>query len=343
VYQPIVHLESGTLSGVEALCRFDDGRAPDMWFKQCEDAGLGAAMDRAVIDVALEDLHSLPPGYLSLNLSVATLSDPQPLIDRLRPAVAVRPIVLELTEHSVVEDYETVVEVLRLVRDAGVQLAVDDAGAGYSTFQHILRLRPDIIKLDRSITHGINEDPARRALTSALVIFAAEINASVVAEGIETEDELTTLRTTGVARGQGFWLGRPAPLPLPAIEYVPAPYVELLQPEIYVLQRRLNAPVAPAAPAPYDATVAVLAHSVLSSMASVASAIELLRAKDGTLPLEEHRALCSVMQRQVGFVMGILEDLVRGLPPDVILTLDALADRADEQAVPPPSSSPRRW
>lgn len=314
VYQPIVHLDSGTISGVEALCRFNDGYPPDAWFEKCEHLGLAPAMDLAVIELALRDLDRLPPGYLSLNLSAASLSAPSVLCDALQVATARRPIVLELTEHAVVDDYEVAIEGLRLLRDAGMLLAVDDAGAGYSTLQHILRLAPDIIKLDRSITSGMDHDPARRALTNALVIFAAEIGASVVAEGIETERELAALRTTGVTRGQGYWLARPSTLPLPPLEYRPTPYPELVRGAVDV-----------ASPFHGDATWAVVAHGLLSSMACVSTAVDLLRDRDGALPQEEYRALCSVMQRQVTFVIDTLQDLVRGLPAGA---LEPLRERA---------------
>ena len=323
-YQPIVHLEEGTLSGVEALSRFPDGSSPQHWFEECERLGLAAAMDEAVVDVIAGDVDQLPAeGYVALNLSAATLSSPD-LPDLLSELAKRRQVVVELTEHAVVEDYEVIVDTLVALREHGILLAVDDAGAGYSTFQHILRLRPDIIKLDRSITHSIDADPARRALASAVVIFAAEIAASVVAEGVETEAELIALRRAGVSRAQGYFLAKPARLPLGAIPYEPLPYIELLEPgfsqpadaEARPWERAHGA-------ADSDATLAVLAHGALSSLASVSSALELFRTTDGTLPKDEYRALCSVMQRHVGHVAGLLEDVVRGLPPEVILDLNA--------------------
>lgn len=313
VYQPIIHLDSGTISGVEALCRFHDGRPPDVWFNQCAALGLAGAMDLAVIDVALRDLDRLPDGYLALNLSTATLATPGPLRDLLRPALARRPIVLELTEHAVVEDYDRAADALRILRDAGILLAVDDAGAGYASFRHILRLRPDIIKLDRSITQCVDEDHGKRALASALVIFAAEMNASVVAEGIETEAELTALRLAGVERGQGFWLARPGPLPVGVTDYRPRPFVDLVGSTSPPFGVDLD--VLADLGDIQDATTSVVAHDVLTSMASIETAIALLSAGDGDLSREEHRALCGVLQRQAGHVTEILTDLVRGLPP----------------------------
>ena len=99
------------------------------------------------------------------------------------------------------------------LRDRGVRLAVDDAGAGFASLQHILRLTPDIIKLDRTFIEGLADDPVRRALTTALVTFAGDIGATLVAEGIATAPELEALRRIGVRHGQGMFLGEPAALP----------------------------------------------------------------------------------------------------------------------------------
>jgi EAL domain-containing protein (putative c-di-GMP-specific phosphodiesterase class I) len=321
VYQPIVNLDSGTVAGVEALCRFDDGRAPDVWFRRCEALGLASAIDLAIIDLAFQDLDRLPPGYLALNLSAASLSTPGRVHDALRPFLPRRPIVLELTEHAVVDDYEVVCDELRTLRDAGVMLAVDDAGAGYATFQHVLRLRPDVIKLDRSITRGIDADRARRALVSALVIFGAEVRASVVAEGIETESELTAVRSTGVGCGQGYWLGRPSPLPLPPVEYRPTSDVPMTHALDPVPWARTDDH---AALIEADPTLAVVAHGLLHSLATAGRALDLLCSHEGEVPVEEFRALVRIMRMQIRHVTGTLEDLVRGMPHEALRALDEL-------------------
>ena len=113
---------------------------------------------------------------------------------------------MEITEHSRVTDYNEARKTIKGLREAGVHLAIDDAGAGYATFRHILRLRPDIIKMDQSITQHIDRDQARVALATALVIFASEIGAVVIAEGVETRGELAALQAAGVSRAQGFAL-----------------------------------------------------------------------------------------------------------------------------------------
>jgi EAL domain-containing protein (putative c-di-GMP-specific phosphodiesterase class I) len=120
---------------------------------------------------------------------------------------------LEVTEHARVDDYAELEEVRRRLHDRGVRLAVDDTGAGISSLQHVIKLRPDVIKLDRSMIANLESDRVRRALTAALVELATGIEAVVVAEGVETPAELTALKQLKVPYGQGYLLGRPAPIP----------------------------------------------------------------------------------------------------------------------------------
>jgi EAL domain-containing protein (putative c-di-GMP-specific phosphodiesterase class I) len=120
-----------------------------------------------------------------------------------------REIVLEITEHAPVESYADLTAALDLLRSQ-VRIAVDDAGAGYAGLQHILEIRPDIVKLDIALVRGVDGDPVRRALVAGMVAFAREGGCSLLAEGIETDSELSTLQTLGVALGQGYLLGRPA-------------------------------------------------------------------------------------------------------------------------------------
>lgn len=215
VFQPIIELATGKPIGAEALARFagEPYRPPNEWFADAAEVGLGVELELAAIRVALSELDRLPSGtYLSLNAAPSTVTSPT-LHEMLRGGIAKR-VVLELTEHVGVADYTELLEALDGLRAMGVRLAVDDAGSGFSSLQHILNLRPDIIKLDRALVEGIDSDPARRALAGSLMTFGAEIGAQVVAEGIENQREQTVLRRLGVRYGQGFHLGRPAPLPL---------------------------------------------------------------------------------------------------------------------------------
>jgi predicted signal transduction protein with EAL and GGDEF domain len=97
------------------------------------------------------------------------------------------------------------------LRALGVRIAIDDAGAGYASMRHILSIEPDLIKLDMSLTRGIDQDRKRRALASALIAFAHETRIDIVAEGVETAAELDTLRELGVRKVQGYFLARPGP------------------------------------------------------------------------------------------------------------------------------------
>jgi len=155
-------------------------------------------------------LWKLPTGlYLSINASPATIVSAE-----FRAAMAEIPaerVVLELTEHTGIDDYHLFGEAIAELRSNGLRLAVDDAGSGFSSFRHILNLRPDIIKLDIALTRGIDTDPARRALGSAMLTFGLDAyNASIVAEGVETQSELATLQGLGCHYGPGYYLGRPA-------------------------------------------------------------------------------------------------------------------------------------
>jgi EAL domain-containing protein (putative c-di-GMP-specific phosphodiesterase class I) len=210
-FQPIIDLRSGSAVGTEALARFAQQpvRPPDAWFAQAASVGLGVELELTALDLALEQLQRLPSGlYLSLNASVEAISSEQ--FQQTLANVPAERIVLELTEHTPIVDYPAFEQTIRDLRSNGVRLAVDDAGAGFSSFRHILDLRPDVIKLDIGLIHGIDWDPSRQALGRALLTFALETQkTTIVAEGIETEGELETLRDLGCPSGQGFLLGRP--------------------------------------------------------------------------------------------------------------------------------------
>lgn len=212
VFQPIVDLASSQMVGVEALARFPTtpNLSPDKWFDEAARLGLGADLEMLAVRAAVGQIDTLPPGaYMAVNVSPSTAIDTS-----LAGVVssAGRRIVLELTEHAAVDEYDQLIDALQPLRSLGVRVAVDDAGSGYASLRHILRLRPDIIKLDIDLTRGIDTDPARRALATALVGFANEIGATVVAEGIETALELETLRQLQVRMGQGYYLARPGPI-----------------------------------------------------------------------------------------------------------------------------------
>lgn len=213
VFQSIVDIDSRQPLGFEALARFAarPQRGPDVWFAEAAAAGLGVDAEMAAVGLALDELARVPDGaYLAVNVSPDTA-----VSGRLEAALAAVPaerIVLEITEHDVIETYGGLQTALRGLRRRGVRIAVDDAGAGYASFRHILRLQPDLIKLDVTLIRRIDRDQPRRALAAALIGFARDTCAAIVAEGVETAAELRTLRLLGVTAAQGYHLGRPEEL-----------------------------------------------------------------------------------------------------------------------------------
>jgi len=213
VYQPIWDFHTLQPVGVEALCRFTEEpyRSPDQWFAEAFEAGLGVDLELAAIEASLGALSVLPePIYVSVNASPQTILSGR-LMSVLDGAPLAR-VALEVTEHAEVDDYGELAAALQPLRKAGVRLSIDDAGAGFSSLQHILQLKPDRIKLDMSLTRSIDSDPARRALASALVFFVREMGSKLIAEGIERQEELDVLRMLGVHKGQGYLLARPSDL-----------------------------------------------------------------------------------------------------------------------------------
>ncbi len=214
LYQPIVSMVDGTVIGAEALTRFtaEPAATPDVWFARAAEVGLGIDLELLALSTALESAQHLPAHiYLSINLSPDALADsrtPAALQEGIWPC---EQLVVEITEHVSVTDYATLADAVTTLRRLGIRIAIDDAGAGYASFRHILKLRPDYIKLDRALVDGIDHDAAKRALAGAFVAFGEELDAFIVAEGVETAAELAAARALGVHAAQGFHTGRPAP------------------------------------------------------------------------------------------------------------------------------------
>lgn len=211
VFQPVLDLDTSRVVGVEALSRFEDGTSPDQWFAEANSLGLGTELELAAVKAALQQMDRLKPTqFMAVNASPTVVLDRR-LHDLFRKHGQDR-IVVEITEHQPVDSYEELSIVRARFRRDNIRVAVDDAGAGYASLHHILKLAPDIIKLDIGLTRNIDSDPVRRALASSLVRFAQETDAIVTAEGIETAGEFAALHDLGVPWGQGFFLAHPAPL-----------------------------------------------------------------------------------------------------------------------------------
>jgi EAL domain-containing protein (putative c-di-GMP-specific phosphodiesterase class I) len=211
VYQPIVDLNYGCMVLAEALSRFitEPYRSPDAWFSDAWQVGLGEELELAALEAAVVRAPLGIDGCpIAINLSPSIITRP----DLPRRIAATSPgVVVELTKHVAVQDYDGVRRAVTRLREQGARLAVDDMGAGFAGLRHIVKLSPDIIKLDRELVQDIDADPVRRSLVTAMVTFAADIGSDLVGEGIETERELDTLRNLGVRYGQGMFLAPPAP------------------------------------------------------------------------------------------------------------------------------------
>jgi EAL domain-containing protein (putative c-di-GMP-specific phosphodiesterase class I) len=214
VFQPIVNLKSGDVVAVEALARFmtRPRRSPEGWFADARDTGVGVELELAAARRALTNVEKLPPpARLAINLSPEAICS-----EELAAALAQAPLdrlIVEVTEQTRIVDEERFHAVTEGWRAEGLLLAVDDVGAGFSGLNRVVDLRPDFIKLDLALTHGIASDHVRRTLVSTLATFAAGVGTAVIAEGIESDDQITGLLELGVELGQGYRLGRPGPLP----------------------------------------------------------------------------------------------------------------------------------
>jgi EAL domain-containing protein (putative c-di-GMP-specific phosphodiesterase class I) len=210
VFQPIVALDTRRVFAFEALARFPDkALAPDAWFARAAGVGLGLELELEAAALALDRLDALPHPYrLSINASPETIVSPA--FDALLARHDSARLMIEITEHTTVDDYARLRERLAALRAKGMLIAIDDAGAGFASLRHILHLDPDVIKLDISLTRGIDGDTRRQTMVSAIRAFAAGTNATIVVEGVETEGELRTLLDLGIEYAQGYHLARPA-------------------------------------------------------------------------------------------------------------------------------------
>ncbi|MEW6758088.1 MAG: EAL domain-containing protein [Acidobacteriota bacterium] len=220
VYQPIVHLESGEILGYEALARGPAGTPyewPEALFTFARQSRLSRQLDHQCKMAALEAAKNRPEGKkLFINTLPTTLDDPdflgEPAVDLLhRHGLAPSEVVWELTERHAIENYDAFRTIMRDYLAMGYQVALDDLGTGYSSIQTITHVRPSYLKVDISLVKDIHLNLLKQELVSSLLILSRNINAHLVAEGIETEAELRAIRALGVTLGQGHLLSPPAP------------------------------------------------------------------------------------------------------------------------------------
>jgi EAL domain-containing protein (putative c-di-GMP-specific phosphodiesterase class I) len=210
VYQPIYRLSDNRLMSFEALARIpaEPSRPPNYWFDEAVEVGRGTTLEFMAVEEATKGLLALPQkSSLSLNLSPDAIFSDE--FEKVFDELPCERLIIELTEHEPVVDYGALRARLENYRSAGLRLAIDDVGAGYASFRHILDLSPDLIKLDIALTRNIDSDIARQTLARAITMFGRKMGCEVVAEGVETVQELETLRNIGATKVQGFLLGRP--------------------------------------------------------------------------------------------------------------------------------------
>jgi EAL domain-containing protein (putative c-di-GMP-specific phosphodiesterase class I) len=222
VFQPIYSLQEPTrpVSYFEGLTRGRPGtnfESPDILFTYARRKHAEVKVDRAAVRAVLRSARALPKGSnVGVNVHAATLSGDARFVrflDRALSATRIPPegLILEIVEHGRAADARALIRTLTELRARGVRIALDDIGQGDSNLAMILECRPDIFKLDRHLVHAVDKDPSRQAIIASIRQVARHFGSVVVAEGIETEGELSWIREAGIELGQGYHLRRPAP------------------------------------------------------------------------------------------------------------------------------------
>jgi EAL domain-containing protein (putative c-di-GMP-specific phosphodiesterase class I) len=212
-YQPIFNLHSNKIIGYESLSRFNTipYQSPDIWFADASQVNLGEELEILAIKSAIKGIDEFNLDiYIAINTSPAYVLNGA--VARVLQGVNLERIILEITEHAPIKSYSDFRKALEPLRKQGLRIAIDDAGSGYSSLQHVLELEADIIKLDITLTQNINSNHRKYLLATALCAFSKSINCSIIAEGVETVEELNALRELGVDSVQGYLLGRPMPI-----------------------------------------------------------------------------------------------------------------------------------
>lgn len=224
LFQPIVDLTTGEVVGYEALSRGPQGSSlhqPLKLFKTAREANKLFALEKVCRKQALlnfERLNKSNDCRLFLNVDPQVVDDSnfksgitKKIIDNL--SLEQEDIVIELTEHTIINDFQDFDLALDNYRRQGYKLAIDDTGAGHSGLQALVSVSYDFIKLDRSLIQDIDQDFVKQALLESIVEFAAKINSTLIAEGIEHKEELEVLTKLGISCGQGYFIARPAKKP----------------------------------------------------------------------------------------------------------------------------------
>jgi EAL domain-containing protein (putative c-di-GMP-specific phosphodiesterase class I) len=224
VYEPIVEVASRTVFGYEALARGPAGtefQSPIALFERASEENLVFELDALCRRRGLEGALDLPQGTkLFLNFRPTTIHDPSFRADVLRKTLdrcrlSPSDIVFEISEQESIDNYWLFREVRDYYANLGFQIALDDTGAGYASLEAVMELTPEYIKVDRAFVQGIDQDPSRQELLKALHAVANRIGSRIIAEGLDTLEELNTLGELGIPYGQGWLFGKATPLRAP--------------------------------------------------------------------------------------------------------------------------------
>jgi EAL domain-containing protein (putative c-di-GMP-specific phosphodiesterase class I) len=212
-YQPVYRLHDETVAAFACMSRFEAEpyRTSAHWFGEAEDVGLGCELELAVARKALEPLAEFPKD-LTLSVTVSPPTIMTPGFEELLAVLPLERVVIEAGEHASVKTYAELAARLHPFRLRGLRLTVVDAGGGHPNFQPVLDLRPEMIKLDMSLTRKLDRDHGRQALVGALAMFGRAMGCQIIAEAVETEAERDVLRRVGVTNIQGDFTGGPLPL-----------------------------------------------------------------------------------------------------------------------------------
>jgi EAL domain-containing protein (putative c-di-GMP-specific phosphodiesterase class I) len=212
VFQPIVDLQGGEIVGYETLSRFVSplSASPDRWFAAANRLGVGARLQADVVRRVIALLPTLPGDtFLSVNLDPKLVTAPE-IADLLTNSGRLDRLVIELTEQTVARDVRRMLTLLDQAREFGAIVAIDESGAGYGSLQNLVTIRPELVKLDRSLVTWLDRDEVRRSMVGMLGHFVGRMGARLVAEGLEAPSELHACLDLHVSLGQGWLLGRPS-------------------------------------------------------------------------------------------------------------------------------------
>jgi len=228
VYQPIFDLNSMDLFGHEALTRgpLDSAfESPDLLFEFAAEHEATWELEQLCLESSARHYSVSPSAMLFLNVEADTIAALSTRgVHALKPLLSLRnQVVLEVTERSAIRDLPVFRESLAMLREHGFKIAIDDAGSGYASLQSIAELRPNFLKVASTLVTGLHQDTIKRDVVEMLVNLSRRIDATCVAEGIETPEDLDECRHLGIPLGQGFYIGVPEETPAlkPAREFAP--------------------------------------------------------------------------------------------------------------------------